>query len=487
VDVTLILTIVAAVFAVYTLSVSLFLVLENRSPQSTFAWLLLFVAVPIVGVLIYFFFGGRGPRAFSQQDDLIKHGLGGGLYQAIEPLFARQQACIERLAAEKPVSYKHRLLQLVSNNSYSVLTGYNQVDILQNASEKYPRLLTDIQQARQSIHLEYYIWTEDDFTRQVKAALIERTKAGVKVRCLFDATGGKLSYSYLQELREAGVAIYPYLAIDSLYKIHSINYRSHRKIAIIDGRIGYIGGLNLDKDQLDGGIFGFWRDTHLRIVGEAAHALQASFGVSWFNTTQEAIVDPVYYPDVTAEIQTFLPIHITYSGPDSQWAAIQQLYFLMILSAEKRVYIQSPFFIPDGSILDALKAAALAGVEVKMMFTPAGATYQIPYWAANTYFAEVARAGARIFLYQKGYLHPKTIIIDSAVCSVGTANMDIRSFNINYEANAVIYDQAKACELEQDFLEDLKHCTEFTLEEYRQRSAAVRLRDSLCRLASPLL
>ena len=375
----------------------------------------------------------------------------------------------------------------MANNAYSILTGYNEIKILQNASEKYPCLLEDIKQAQHSVHLLYYIWTDDAFTQQVKEALIERAKAGVTVRCLYDATGGAFGKTYLQDLKAAGVMIQPYLAIDSLYKIHSINYRSHRKIAVIDGKIGYVGGLNLDKDQLDGGVFGFWRDTHLRIRGEAAHALQASFGVSWYNTTKEKITDLAYYPFIQNEIKTFLPIQITFSGPDSQWAAIRQLYFFMILAAEEKVYIQSPFFIPDASITEALKAAALSGVEVRMMFTPAGAKYQIPYWAANTYFAEIAQAGARVFLYQRGYFHPKTINIDSAICAVGTANMDIRSFSINYEASAVIYDEAKAEKLELDFLEDLKYCTEFNLAEYEQRNVLLRLRDSLCRLASPLL
>lgn len=473
-------------FFIYVAGMGGFLILDNRSPQSTFAWLFLFIVAPVIGVLIYIFFG-RDWKAFSQEKELSKHGLDSDLYRALYPITSREQEYIRRITSERPASYKRKLLQLVANSSTAVLTGFNDVEVLQNASEKYPRLLADIEQAQHSVHLEYYIWTDDEFTQRVKDALIKRAAAGVKVRCLYDATGGALSKAYIQQLRDAGVQIYPYLAIDSLYKIHSINYRSHRKIAVIDGQIGYVGGLNLDKDQLDGGIFGFWRDTHLRIVGEAAHALQASFCVSWYNTTEERIVEPEYYPPVWETVKKFVPVQVTFGGPDSQWEAVRQLYFFMIMSAEEKVYIQSPFFIPDTSIVEALEAAALSGVDVKLMFTPAGAKYQIPYWAANTYFAQVAEAGVQVYLYQKGYFHPKTIMIDSAVCSVGTANMDIRSFSINYEANAVIYDQEIAKQLEGDFMNDMEHCTKFDLEEYENRSILVKLRDSLSRLASPLL
>ncbi len=194
---------------------------------------------------------------------------------------------------------------------------------------------------------------------------------------------------------------------------------------------------------------------------------------------------PAYYPPV--EVEGSLPVQITQGGPDSQWQAIRQLYFLMIMSAEEKLYLQSPFFIPDESITEALRAVALAGVEVRLMFTPRGGTYQVPYRAAHTYFRAAAEAGARIYLYQDGYFHPKTLNIDNAVVAVGTANMDIRSFSINYETMAVLYDEGKARELEAQFLEDLRHCEEWSLDAYKQAPLARRLVDSVYRLASPLL
>jgi cardiolipin synthase len=475
------------IYIVYLVIVAAFIILENRSPQSTFAWLFLFSIFPVIGLIIYLYLG-RSWRAFSKEDGLARQEMGSEFMRNLEPIQSRQQEYFDRLAAEKPASFRKRLLRLVDSNPSSILTGYNRVEILQNATIKYPRLLQDIKQAQHSIHLNYYIWTNDDFTQKVKAALIERSQAGVEVRCLYDASGGAMGKEYLKELEEAGVAIHPYLEYRSLTKLHTVNYRSHRKIAVIDGRIGYLGGLNLDKDQLDGGqYFDSWRDTHLRMVGEAATALQASFAISWFNTTGQKLTDAVYFPPMIEEVDTFLPVQITQSGPDSQWAALRQLYAFMMVSADEKVYLQSPFFIPDESIMEALKAAALSGIEVKMMLTPSGTTYTVPYWAANTYFKEAAEAGVKIYLYQDGYFHPKTLNIDAKICTIGTANMDIRSFSLNYEANAVIYDEEKAQELEQDFMQDLEHCAEWTLEEYMSRSLFSRLRDSLSRLASPLL
>jgi len=475
---------ITLIIAIYILVVAIYLITENRTPQSTFAWLFLLLLFPILGVLIYIFFG-RGSHTFSQEKKIGREKLAQEFIRDLGPIVDKQQTYIERIASERPASYKKKILRMVEKNSSSILTGCNEVEILQDATQKYPRLLADIRAAQHHIHLNYYIWTEDEFTLQVKEALMERAKAGVEVRCLYDASGGAMSKQYLQDLTAVGVRILPYMPFRSLKQLHTANYRSHRKIAVIDGRIGYVGGLNLDKEQIEPPAFDRWRDTHLRMIGEAAHGLQGSFVVSWYMTTGETITGENYYPPVT--VNTFLPVQLVQSGPDSQWKAIRQLYFQMIVSAEDKIYLQSPFFIPDESILEALKAAALAGVDVKLMFTPRGSTYQVPYRAAHTYFKEVVEAGAKVYLYEGGYFHPKTLNIDNAVISVGTANMDIRSFSLDYETNAIIYDEGKARELEAQFLEDLESCKEWTLAEYENFSAGHRFVDSVYRLASPLL
>ncbi|MFM8320239.1 MAG: cardiolipin synthase [Chloroflexota bacterium] len=472
---------------VYILGVLLIILLDNRTPQSTFAWLFLMLTFPVVGLLIYLF-TGRSQKAFSDVNKLAKIEIGGKLRENLRTLDTSQKTYVQKIAEENPASYRHQLLNLVQRNSASIITAYNRVKILQDATEKYTYLMEDICSAQHSIHLLYFIWTEDDFTRQVKDALIERAKAGVKVRALVDQANFVVSKAYQQELRDAGVQIYPYLAFKNLKSLHTANYRGHRKIIIVDGKIGFVGGMNLDKEQLPGNHpLGDWRDIHLRLEGEAAQGLQASFAISWFNTTGEKLVEAAYYPPVDPHTTPFTPVQLTNGGPDSQWKAMQQLYFFLIMSAKEKCYIQSPFFIPDESLLEAIKASALSGVDVRIMCTPRGGSYQMPYRAAYTYFADVARAGAKIYLYNRGYFHPKTINIDGQVCAVGTANFDIRSFFLNYETMAVIYDENVAQELEAGFMNDLKNCDEWSLEEYQQAPLMRRLLDSVNRLASPLL
>jgi cardiolipin synthase len=273
-----------------------------------------------------------------------------------------------------------------------------------------------------------------------------------------------------------------------LWRLHTISYRNHRKITVIDGAIGYTGGMNIGKEHLDGGEgFDSWRDTQLRIEGEGAAMLQAVFMVDWYNAMRENLFAEAYFPRAATEPKEGgVPVQILVSGPDSRWAAIRQLYFAMITTAQRRVILQSPYFVLDASIAEALKAA-LAGVEVKVMLTARASGDPVPGWAGNTYIEDVVGAGVRVFLYEKGYLHAKTISVDSEICSIGSTNIDIRSFSINYEINAVLYCRSLAAKLEADFERDLAHCTEFDPAEYRGRSAAVRFRDSVARLFSPLL
>lgn len=480
-------TILISLFVLYVLSTVIFLVMENRAPQTTFAWMLLFFMFPPGGLLIYLLFG-RDWKAFSRANKLVRQELGSDLDRVFIPRLPRQDEAIAKLESQGRTRYKRKLLKLVRRNSNSSITVHNCLEILQNAAEKYPRLIADIKNAKQSIHLEYYVWASDPFTEQLKRLLIDKVKAGVEVRLLYDPIGSfaHLRWRYIREMRAEGIKMYPFSPI---YMFHTIGYRNHRKIAIIDGKIGYVGGLNIAQEHLDGGQgFTSWRDTHIRVVGEVATVLQAIFVVDWYNASYEKLSDEAYFPPIDAEAaRAHHPVQITTSGPDSQWQAIKQLYFFMILAAERHVYLQSPFFIVDASVAEALKAAALAGVDVKIMIAPRGAGNQIPYWAANTYIKEMSEAGVRFFFYQKGYFHPKTLNIDAEICSIGSANMDIRSFSINYEVNTIIYDEGLAKQLEQDFLNDLVDCTEFKLEDYEKSNVLLRFRDSIARLFSPLL
>lgn len=475
--------VIAVVVAAYALIVGAFLVLENRSPQSTFAWLFLLLVLPLAGIVLYVMFG-RGRHAFSRGRSIVKL-LGG------TTLAARAHAVVEEQpAALEDLSASHgdyaRLAAMLWASARAPLTHCNRVEILQDAREKYPRLLADMRSAVSSIHLLYYEWASDAFTEQVGELLAERVRAGVSVRILYDPVGSfsMLSRAYVNKLQQARIHMHPF---SPLYRLHTLSYRNHRKIAVIDGGIAYSGGLNMTEKHLTGPEgFSGWRDTHARITGDAVAILQSIFATMWHNTAGENLFVDGCFPEPVGESGD-VPVQVVSAGPDSRWEAIRQSYLAMIAMARRHVYIQSPFLVLDTSVGEALKTAALAGLDVRVMIAPAGAELSPAYRAGLTYAADMERAGVQVYLYQGAYFHAKTVSVDSMVCSIGSANMDIRSFSINYETNLVIYDAALACELEADFAADLARSIPFSAAEYERRHVASRFVDSTLRLCSPLL
>jgi cardiolipin synthase len=474
---------VVAISVVYALSVTAYLALQNRTPQSTFAWILLFVLFPPAGLLTYIMFG-RGRHAFSRELTMTKLLERSTLAHRAAVVVAAQPRAIADLAATQ--GEFARLAGMLWVSSRAPLTTGNRLDILQNASEKYPRLLDDVRAASQSIHMLYYEWASDAFTETVAEALRERVRRGVEVRILYDPVGSfsMLKREYVQGLRRDGIKMQPFSPV---YQLHTLSYRSHRKLAILDGRIGYSGGLNMTEKHLTGpkGFTG-WRDTHTRVTGEAVTILQSVFATMWTNATGEDLFDGRYFPAIP-EVEGGVPIQVVSAGPDSRWETIRQSYLAMIALARDHVYLQSPFLILDTSVAEAMTTAALAGVDVRVMIAPGGGELSPAYRAGMTYAAEMARAGVRVLLYTGAYFHSKTISVDSRICSVGSANIDIRSFSINYETNLVIYDEAVTRELESDFLADLEHCVVFKADAYDAIKTSSRLVDSIMRLCSPLI
>lgn len=469
----------------YAVAAVAYVVLQNRRPQATLAWILAFIFLPGLSLAAYVLFG-RSQKAFSRQRRLLMQDLEPGARRVLAPILARQEAKLQRLEAQG--TPHRRLAMLLRRNARSALTRGNEAEILQDGAAFYPRLMADIEAAQRSIHLQYFIWGADAFTERLKDLLIAKARQGVEVRLLYDPLGSLLYLrpGYMRALRAGGVEVRP---TSPLWRLHTISYRNHRKITVVDGRVGYVGGMNIGEEHLSGGAgFSSWRDTQLRLAGEAARLLQFVFAIDWRNAGGEDLLEERHFPPLGNEAAADgAPVQILTSGPDSQWAAIHQLYFAMIAGAQRRVFLQTPYFIPDASVAEALASAALSGVDVRVMVSARPSGNPWPDWAARTYFLEAARAGVRIFLYEKGYLHAKTISVDSEVCSIGSANVDIRSFTLNYEINAVLYSRRLATALEQDFERDLAHCVEFDPDEYRRRSLAVRLRDSTARLLSPLL
>jgi cardiolipin synthase A/B len=467
----------------YALSVTAFLALQNRSPQSTFAWVLLFVVFPPGALLIYRMFG-RGQYIFSRHLTLAKLLEKSTLADRAARVVAAQPGAIAGLA-DTQGELAH-LAAMLWASGRSPLTMGNRLEILQNASEKYPRLLDDIRAASRSVHMVYYEWASDAFTDKVGEVLREKVRSGVEVRILYDPVGSysMLNRQYVEGLRRDGVRMQPF---SSLYQLHTLSYRSHRKLAIMDGRVGYSGGLNMTEKHLTGPKgFSGWRDTHTRVTGEAVTILQSVFATMWTNAAGENLFDERYFPEVQAG-EGGVPIQVVSAGPDSRWETIRQAYLAMIALARHHVYLQSPFLVLDTSVGEAMKTAALAGVIVRVMIAPGGGELSPAYRAGMTYAADLARAGVQVLLYKGAYFHSKTICVDSRICSIGSANIDIRSFSINYETNLVVYDEAVTRELEADFLEDLAHCVPFSADEYDAQKASSRLIDSVMRLGSPLI
>lgn len=477
-------TLLSLAISIYAVVTGIFLISENRRPQSTLAWMLAFIFAPGLGVVLYFLFG-RNRKAFAKQNKLLSQGLDARLVPALAATLEREECLLKELAKRGPSQRK--LLLLITRNSFSFLTSRNEVEIQQDASTYYPALMKDIEKARHSIHLQTFIWRVDAFTDRLKDLLEAKVREGVTVRLLYDPVGSFLAVTpgYLRRMRAAGIQM---VATSPLWHLHTISYRNHRKISVIDGKIGYLGGMNLGQEHLDGGAYGAWRDTQLRLQGEAAALLQAIFLVDWYNATGEDLFNKVPFvlePPVSSTAS--VPVQILTSGPDSRWEATRQQYEQMIVAAKQHVYIQTPYFILDSSIAEVLSIAAMSGTDIKVMLSAPGPLDRIAGWAANTFIADVLKAGVRVFFHDHAYLHAKTVSIDSEICSIGSANFDIRSFSINYELNAIIYSEHFASKLEAAFERDLANCREVTLEEYQQRPLLSRFRDSTARLFSPLL
>jgi cardiolipin synthase len=469
---------------VYAAVIAIFLVLENRSPQSTFAWLFLMLGFPVGGLIIYTLFG-RGWKAFSRKNQLHTLIEGTALVERKAVMVARQPALLDELSKTSVGEYA-RLGHMLWLSAGAPLTLTNRLEILQDAREKYPRLMADLRAASRSIHLVYYEWASDAFTNEVADILAAKVASGVAVRILYDPVGSlrMLSRRYVRAMRKAGVEMFPY---SPLYALHTISYRNHRKIAVVDGRVGYSGGLNMTETHLSGPTgFTGWRDTHARVQGEAVLRLQSVFLTMWFNTTGEYLFHERHFP-VPVDCSHTLPIQVVSAGPDSRWHAILKSYIMLVTLARDHVYLQSPFLILNDSLADAMKAAALAGIRVWVMIAPRGGEGQLAYRAGMTYARELAEAGVRVLLYRGAYFHAKTVCVDSKICSIGSANMDIRSFSINYETNLVVYDEAITTELEADFESDIDSCVDFSVSDYDGQPGRRRLVDSVMRLCSPLL
>ena len=470
----LILNIVLAGFVVF---------LERRDAGATWAWLLVLFFVPVMGFALYLIFGQNLSRKkIFEWKDKNKIGIMEITNNQIELLNRGEFPFHDNKTAQ----YRDLIYMLLVNDS-AVLTQNNKVQIFTDGYDKFRTLLTDIMEAKDHIHLVYYIMRNDELGNELLNKLVKKAEEGVEIRVLYDAMGSRrLPRKFFDPLIAAGgnvsaffPAIIPHLNLQ-------VNYRNHRKLVIIDGDIGYIGGFNIGDEYL--GLnkkFGYWRDTHLKILGQAVYAMQTRFILDW-NQASSSKISYEYrlFPEIQATGET--DIQIVSSGPDSEWEQIKFGFLKLINSAKNYIYIQTPYFIPDESVLDALKIAALSGVDVRLMI-PNKPDHPFVYWATYSNIGELLKTGAKVYIYENGFIHAKTLIADGKVATVGTANIDVRSFRLNFEVNAFLYDQVLVKELVHIYEKDIEQSSELTMEEYQNRTFIIRIKESVSRLLSPIL
>ncbi len=454
--------------------------LENRDPAKTVVWLLILGVLPVLGALLYLVFGRTfRRRKLMRRNDSIESRL--------ERIVNNQQ---RRLAGSDVVigdkgPKKKKLIRLLLKDALAPLTVNNRLEVLTNGEDTFKALFEALEGAKDSIHLEYYIFKDDEVGRDVLKILSGKASDGVEVRVLVDGWGSRKIAKGLSGLRRAGAEAEWFLPVRFPFLSSKLNLRNHRKIVIVDGRLGFIGGLNIGDEYLSRNKkFGFWRDTFVRLEGESVHFLQTVFLNDWYFATRRSVDGRKYYPHLERVGEQLS--QIAASGPDSDWEPILQVFFTAMTGAQNKIYIETPYFIPDDSALMALKTAALSGLDVKIIFQGIP-DHKLTYWASHSYFAELLEAGVRIFSYRKGILHAKILIIDGEIGSVGSANFDMRSFRLNFEISAFVYNREFAARLEQDFEHDLADSEEIRVEEFHRRPISYRIKESGARLLSPLL
>ena len=459
--------------------------IERKDASTTWAWLMILFFIPFLGFLVYLFLGQNLTRSRLFDWEGIKK-------VGIEDLITNQlnQIRDSDFKFDNEIVEEHRdmiYMHLLKNDA--VLMEDNNIDLFVDGKKKFKELLSDITAAKNHIHIQYYIFRKDGVGGQIIDALIEKAKQGVSVRVLYDELGSrKLRIKDFAELIAAGGEVGVFFP--SRFPLINIrlNYRNHRKLVIIDGQIGYVGGFNVGDEYL--GLskkFGYWRDTHIKISGTAVDPMQTRFIMDWNQASKHHYIhfEDRYFPK-QKQSHGDAALQIVSSGPDSEWEQIKNGYIKMIMAAKKSVYIQSPYFIPDKSLLDAVRIAATAGVDVRVMI-PNKPDHPFVYWATYSHVGEILKAGAKVYIYEKGFIHAKTIVVDRKICSVGTANIDMRSFKLNFEVNAFIYDKETSEALAHIFEKDSLSSTSLTKEMYDQRPKRIRFKESVSRLLSPIL
>jgi cardiolipin synthase len=477
---------IETIYIIVLVLVCLRIIYDTRSSSKTLAYLLLAIFVPIGGILVYFILGINYRKRSIYSKKLIEDKQ---RLKELDKKTVTQSARVLKRNADE-VGNAGSLVRLLMNDNLSPLTDGNVVKLLINGEEKFPEVLEVLSQAEHHIHLEYYIYEDDGIGNRIKDILIQKAKEGIEVRFIYDDFGSSsIRKKLVKELKNAGVEAYPFNRVRLLLLANRINYRNHRKIIVVDGKCGFIGGINIsdryinkDKKQHKP----YWRDTHLRIDGPGIQFLQHIFLCDWnFCSDQKIQFEPTYFSSVPLQ-NSNICVQIAASGPDSPASTIKLSFLKAIYLAQHEILLTTPYLIPGGSIMDALKISAMGGIKVKIL-VPGISDSLLVNAAARSYYAELLKAGVEIYTYSRGFIHAKTMAVDGYISIVGTANMDHRSFDLNFEVNAIVYAAEFTEQLQKSFYADLADAKQIRYKHWKSRPVYIKMAERTARLFSPLL
>lgn len=446
---------------------------ENRNPLKTISWVLVLLLLPLVGLIFYYFFGEdhRKQRLISRK-----------MHKKISRKTVDRIQLMETL--NPPEGYKG-LVNLLNKVNDCPLYGGNKLTFYNNGADKFEALLHEIKKAKSHIHLQYYIFLDDEIGNRIKEALIEKSKEGVEVRVLYDDMGAwGVKRKFYKNMKEEGLQVESFLKVALPFLTSRVNYRNHRKVVVIDGQIGFMGGMNIADRYIKGVKGGIWRDSHFKVEGKAVYSLQTSFIIDWYASRSELLVSNKYFPALEDKGENTM--QIATSGPTGEFKGIHQGIFQAITNAREYVYIQTPYLIPTDALMLAIQTAAMSGVDVRIMI-PENSDTTFVQIASMSFIKDLLEAKVKVYLFKKGFLHSKLMIVDDKLTITGSANMDVRSFEHNFEIDAFIYDSNTALITKNIFLEDMSYSDSIDIDEWNKRPLYTRFSESVLRLFTPLL
>lgn len=449
--------------------------MDNRQPAKTMAWMLVLMFIPFLGIILYIFFGQntRKERKIWQQslDQLTKRSM---------------LEFVEQKDFNIPEEYR-TISNLFMNQNLALPFKNNEVEIYTSGYDFFPSLLMEIGKAEHHIHIDTFIISDDPLGRLIADALIDKARQGIEVRLIYDDVGSwRTPNSFFTRIRNEGIEVYAFMPVRFPAFTSRVNYRNHRKICVIDGEVGFIGGMNIARRYVQGTPKQSWRDTHVKLTGAAVYGLQRAFLVDWYFVSKVLITERSYYPEIIIGQNNSL-VQVVTSSPTSLWPEIEQGYVRILTNAKHYVYLETPYFLPTDPILFAMRVAALSGVDVRLMI-PYETDTKVVEWASRSYVIEASKAGVKILLYRKGFNHSKLLVSDDAMATIGSTNVDFRSFENDFEANAFFYDKKIALQVKEVFLADQKDSIDLDdVRRFIKKPFLQRLWESFVRLLSPLL